>query len=51
MPVANHLSVAPIILHARVTLDALGDFVLDGLSQHLLGSLPQEVRQNISRLD
>jgi hypothetical protein len=39
------------VTHSRVTLDVLGDLVLNGRGQHLLGPLPQDVRQNITRPD
>jgi hypothetical protein len=49
--VTNHQPTASAVPHRRVTLDVLGDLVLNGRSQHLLSPLPQDVRQNISRLD
>ena len=40
---------ALIITRASVTTDIPGEFVFDRLGQYLLGSLPQEVCQNMPR--
>ena len=49
--VANHQPMALAVPQGRVTLDVLGDLVLNGGGEHLLSPLPQDVRQNISRPD
>jgi len=48
--VANHLAAAAGI-ELRMRLDPLGDFRLDGLSEHALGSLAKNARENIVSRD
>ena len=47
MTVANHQAMPLVITVMAVSPDILGDFVFDGLSQHILGSTSQDVGQNI----
>jgi hypothetical protein len=42
---------ARIVPQGRVPFDVLGNLVLNGGGEHLLGSLPQDVCQNIARPD
>jgi len=49
--VTNHQPVALAVTHASVTIYVFSDLVLNGGGQHLLGPLPQDVGQNISRHD
>jgi hypothetical protein len=50
-PVTNHQPVPLGVTQSSVAIYVFGDLVLNGGGQHLLGPLPQDVGQNISRHD
>jgi hypothetical protein len=48
MPIANDQAAPAGISQTLVVGDLLGHFVFNSRSQHLLGFLPENIRQNIS---